>query len=759
MTLRIANLFLTAAAAALLTACGGGGGAGSFRPVQPIPTPTPTPTPTPAPTPTPTPTSLDTAEYRRSNAATAVGALTAYRAGALGAGIRVGVIDSGINPDSPEFAGRIDTASRGANGISVRDTDGHGTSVSGVIAAAANGSGSQGVAPQATIVAFRADDPGTCGEEDGCKYPDTNIAEGVDAARLAGAKVINISLGGSPALPVLRRAIDRATAADIIIVISSGNDSEDDPDPLALVANDPVARGRVLIAGALDDNGLPADFSNRAGSGRNHYFGTLGVRVLSFDQTGEQFLYSGTSYAAPGVAGALALLFSAFPNLTADDAIAILERSARDLGAAGVDAIYGHGALDIAAAFRAQGQTSLAGSRQPLSVGGDPLLTTGGAAGDGGGFGSALGAVVVLDEFGRAYGLDISDRVAARAALGKLIGPIMADHRSGRAAFGPAALSLSMVGGERNAFAGSLEARGLDARGGNGGTVRTGYVSGAVGKGMNAAFGYGLAPDALLATVFASQRQPSWLGADQRLGDDGIVSGSAAAVSHRLGRWTLGFAAGQGRSLAVGRDEDGGETARFALHAARTLGPVRFTLGYERLGEQDSFLGSRGSALLGLNGANSDFVSAGADVLLGGGWALGLDARGGLTGLGIDAGGVALSAERLKSSAFAVDLTRRGAFLAGDMLGLRISQPLRIEGGAVTLRLPTGYDYAARAPIYTLTATSLSPSGREVAVETAYERPLAGGYLQANAFWRHQPGHIAAAPDDAGVAVRLGTRF
>ncbi|MGB3723362.1 MAG: S8 family peptidase, partial [Pacificimonas sp.] len=401
MTNRFSNLLLTAASAAMLAACGGGGG-GSLRPIPVAPTPSPTPTPAP----TPAPSSLNTAEYRRSNAATSIGALTAYEAGAFGAGVKVGVIDSGIDVDSPEFAGRIDPASRSTNRDPLQDIDGHGTSVAGVIAAAANGRFNQGVAPLATIVAQRADDPGSCDGEDGCNYPDVNIAAGIDNARVAGARVINVSLGGSEAFPVLRRAIDRATAADIIIVISSGNDGEDNPDPLALVANDGISRGRVLIAGALTATGQQAEFSNRAGSGQQHYFATLGDRVRSFDHTDTAFLFSGTSYAAPGLSGALALLFSAFPNLSADEAIEILRRSATDLGAAGTDAVFGRGGLDIAAAFRAQGQTSLAGSKIALDAESGALVTFGGAAGDGGTFGDTLGNVVVLDAFGRAYGID-----------------------------------------------------------------------------------------------------------------------------------------------------------------------------------------------------------------------------------------------------------------------------------------------------------------------------------------------------------------
>ena len=92
---------------AMLAACGGGGGG-----VQSIPTPpaaaTQTPTPTPAPTPTPTPApNYDTAGYRATAGAVAMNALAAYQKGATGKDVPVGILDSGIDTQSPLFAGRI----------------------------------------------------------------------------------------------------------------------------------------------------------------------------------------------------------------------------------------------------------------------------------------------------------------------------------------------------------------------------------------------------------------------------------------------------------------------------------------------------------------------------------------------------------------------------------------------------------------------------------------------------------------------------
>ena len=156
--------------------CGGGGGGGIGNtptpPVTPTPTPPATPTPTPTPAPTPTPTSADTAEYRATVGAVSANALAAYNRAATGAGITVGVIDSGIDLQSAEFGSRIDpgSASTAGNGT-VDDEGGHGTAVSFTIAGRRNGAGTHGIAFDASLIVARADTPGSCADtsdDDGC---------------------------------------------------------------------------------------------------------------------------------------------------------------------------------------------------------------------------------------------------------------------------------------------------------------------------------------------------------------------------------------------------------------------------------------------------------------------------------------------------------------------------------------------------------------------------------------------------------------
>ena len=249
-----------------LAACGGGGSDVATVPIPPAapaPTPTPAPAPAPAPAPTPTPSSFNTAEYRRS-AAAQVQALAAYDRGASGTGIVAAVIDSGVNPALAEFAGRIATASRDVAGSrELADERGHGTSVAGILLAARNNSGIHGLAPQATLLALRADTPGSCTDE-GCSYGSTALAAGFDAALAGGARVINISLGGEAAGFALRTAAARAGLAGIVTVVSAGNEQLATPQGFAnqLVAAAPAT---TIVVGAVDTAGALAEFSNRAG--------------------------------------------------------------------------------------------------------------------------------------------------------------------------------------------------------------------------------------------------------------------------------------------------------------------------------------------------------------------------------------------------------------------------------------------------------------------------------------------------------------
>ncbi|MEM8725645.1 MAG: peptidase S8, partial [Pseudomonadota bacterium] len=156
-------------------------------------------------------------------------------------------------------------------------------------------------------------------------------------------------------------------------------------------------------------------------------------------------------------------------------------------------------------------------------------------------------------------------------------------------------------------------------------------------------------------------------------------------------------------------------------------------------------------------GADSLFFDAQAAHSFARNWRIGAALRGGLTRP--RGGSLIGDGSQLLSEAWSLDLTKRSTFSLGDSIGLRLSQPLRVSGGALAFDLPVAYDYATDTPIFGRQTLSLSPEGREIMGELAWGSPLLFGYANASVFYRHQPGHFANAPADMGVLVGFNASF
>ncbi len=385
------NLVFLASVSAIiaLSGCGGSGGD-----VNSTPTPPTNPT---NPNPNPTSTSFLTPEFYRSDGPEYHNAVTAWQDGYTGQGVTLAIVDTGIDTTNTEFANRISAASKDVVGTrnTIQGEDDHGTQVALIAAAARNNSGVVGIAYNANIQVLRADQPGSCtstGLDSGCKFYDSDIAEGVIAAADAGARVVNLSLGGSVPGNVLKNAIAYAASKNVVVVVSAGNQAGANPDPFATGIRN-AGGNNVIIAGSIDELGVLSDFSNSAGSQADYFLAARreniccvyegsNIKVIT-QPDGSQIitLVNGTSFAAPQITGAVALLAQAFPTLTNTQIVSLLLQNARDAGTAGVDATYGRGILDIGAALQPQGQTSLAGTTQSISLSG-ASGTTSAAMGD-----------------------------------------------------------------------------------------------------------------------------------------------------------------------------------------------------------------------------------------------------------------------------------------------------------------------------------------------------------------------------------------
>jgi hypothetical protein len=779
----------------LLAACGGGagGGGGGVAPTPaPPPAPTPTPTPVPVPTPTPTPTpsvNYDTAEYRATAGAVSANALALYSHGAIGTGVKVAIIDSGIDLQSGEFGTctssvgatgpcRIDSASRDVAGnATVDDEGGHGTAVAFTIAGRRNDAGTHGIAFDATLIVLRADEPGTCATEtasdpdSGCQFNDHSIAQGIDAARIGGARVINISLGGDPPSTEVINAMTAATAAGVIIVLSAGNDGDkpEGANPGAFTSpatNAAVSHGLIIIAGSVgaNDSRNPANdtistFSNRAGTGQAVYLAAVGESVRAPDQNNTPFFWSGTSFSAPQIAGAIALLAQAFPSLTGAQIVQLLYATARDAGAPGVDPIYGRGVLDLTRAFEPVGTMSLAGSRAVASEQFNAALSAPmGDARQG-----PLGAVL-LDGFDRAYAVDLAKSIG-RDSPGRRLPALMASRdRSFAVGVNGMSVAVTLVPTRDSVRIDRLALGNEDA-------VRAraiaASVTGRLGSHAEFALGASESGNALTARL-AGRADPAFLVARDPSNGSGfdVDVGGSVAVRQRFGPWGVSFAAENGAVLAR-RD-----TTLWALQwKPERFGYGRATLGFDRrfgglrtgvsltrLAESDTVLGARFSGALGAAHATSWFVDAAARFDIGHGWSVGGSMRQGRTFArlrgGVDGSGL------IRTNGFAADVDKRGLFGPRDSIGLRVAQPLRVSSGGIDLSLPGEWDYYSQSVTqWNASRINLTPQGREIDYELRYSTPLWGGDLSSNFFMRNDPGNFAALQTDYGAAVRLTYGF
>lgn len=702
------------------------------------------------------------------------------------------MVDNGIDTDSPEFAGRIHADSRDvASNRGLDQFDDHGTNVAMVAAAARDNTGVLGIAFDAQVLALRADDPGSCATaqapDDECLFNDSDIATGVDQAIASGATVVNLSLGGGAASQVLLSAIGRAAAAGLVVVVSAGNGGDgsepgidpNQPDPFAstILA---AGNGNVIIVGSIDANGNYSDFSNRAGNDAASYLVARGEGICCVYENGQikietqgnqQFvtIFSGTSFAAPQVAGAVALLKQAFPNLTATEIVEILLNSARDGGAVGTDAVFGRGILDIAAAIRPQGTTTLAGSDTSLALYEDMAI---GSAAMGDALDGAPGVqtpeAVVLDKYRRAYNYDLSGGIRSVASFTPRLRNAI--ERRGRSmSTGSEAMSLAFTVGH------GARAGGLDWAG----PLRLSSDDAEQAQLIAARIAFKLSPETQLGVALKQgasglvaqlqgQSRPAFMIAPETGGDDGFFQQNdvSFALRRELGPWGLTLHGESGDAwLGASRRLEGSllgfsekhPVMSFGMAMDRKVAGIEASMGLSWLNERDTVLGGYFHAAFGAQGADTAFADFKLRKAFGTDWQTGASWRQGFTRP--QSGGTLVNGSHLMSNAWAFDVTRANIFGSRDTLGLRVSQPLRVASGGLDLSLPVAYSYATQTAQYAPYRLSLAPDGREVIGELQWRGPLLWGHAAASLFYRRQPGHFADAPSDAGALLSWNAGF
>ena len=253
-----------------------------------------------------------------------------------GAGIKVGIIDTGIDQTHPDLQANImGGVSCVSYTTSYNDDNGHGSHVSGTVAGVDNTIGVIGVAPSASLYGIKVLN------RSGRGYT-SDIIAGMQWAIDNDMDVINMSLGGSTYVEAYETATNAVLDAGVVMVCSAGNSGPDEN-----TVGYPAAFEGVIAVAATDSADLVASFSSR---GPEVDVAAPGVSIYSTSKSGGYATMSGTSMAAPHVTGTVALMLqSPDPNgdgtWTPLEAELRLESTALELGAAGFDTAYGWGRI------------------------------------------------------------------------------------------------------------------------------------------------------------------------------------------------------------------------------------------------------------------------------------------------------------------------------------------------------------------------------------------------------------------------------
>ncbi|MNK75438.1 Subtilisin DY [compost metagenome] len=673
------------------------------------------------------------------------GAIAAWRTGATGRGITVGVVDSGIKLDHQDLAVNISPLSTDiiAGRNQPQGPDGHGTNVSGVIAAAFNDYGTVGVAYNATILSIRADVSDCSDPDDDVCFYGSDLARALDYAVANGARVINLSLGGEgPLGSAFENALTRAINAGVVFAVASGNESGANPEWPGRYASDPRFSGNIIVTGAHDSANQIAGFSNRAGVSQSYFLSAPGVQIYSDCEGNSCWVVNGTSFASPAVAGALALLLEAFPNLTGKQAVDILLRTGREAGDLGVDTVYGRGLLDIAQAFQPVGATSSPqATGRAVQVAIEPGAYVGGPFGDAMGRTDAL-STIGYDAYERLFRIDMGAawRIAPRRSYQPENPTPM--RQSQVTMDGPGGAKLSLVAavpvetpepilnrytpfdapwlGDEirqealfDVTAGRMSFAAWQGKGGSRSPFRTGSGDG-----------------------FAALAQA-----------DHAVRGAMVFDGLGFGPLTLSAETGAGDRRAPLRsvEQNVSSYARAALDWRGEHGGLSFSMGAldEKMGPLGAYMPTRSDFALP---SRTRFAAFGGDLSLGHGLVLSGEAGFGRT---------EIEGRFLHLSSAAVSSTWRMALqsdcpswaLGCSRLTWEISQPLRIESGTFSA-------FLADVPLeyfdpvtFSERRFSASPSGRQIDFSVRSLHPLPGGsMLQLEAVASRDEQHRAGAP-------------
>lgn len=722
-----------------------------------------------------------------------------------GLGVTIGIIDSGIDLDHPEFKGRVLTGACLPSAMSICAVSGaakggdpgiypseltHGTHVAGIAAGA-----TVGIANQAKILPVKV-----------CDTYSSNCPGDVDGAIVwastHGAKVINLSMAGPGLYSMDVTAAAQAIANGALMVVAAGNAGNATPAGgfLAGAALKSGVRGALIVVGATGKSNVIAPFSQTPGStceisgGVNHcmrdYFVVApGKGIKSSVGGGTIAGMSGTSMATPYVSGVAAAIKGLWPTLTPYQVADIIFRTTIDLGVPGPDDVYGRGSVDIAAALSPVGGPSVltvtSGTTTTTATGTTNTLSTSSV-----GVLSApleesnlLRDIVVVDVYDREFKVDMTKLAQTRGfSLSNML-------RDPFRSFNPIVLAETGVLGAVS-MSGFVETPDLPAslsadaalQGSALNSTEHVAVSLSPARGVSLDFGhnvnmsgtfnaYDLRAHSGEDTVFlsGSALNSPYLA----LADGGNFSGATLSPMNGL-KVRFGYASvGENQQpvqVLAGRDPyDPANAATVAArrHAKATIAGLSYEfaswggigLTASRTTEANSILGGyTAGAFAVADNAGTSSVGVSTRFSLGDNWTTTIAYSEGITRLGLATGGIMTDVDPLRSRAYGIAFAKRNLF-GNDTLGFALTRPLSIYRGSATLHAATDVD-ENRNLVFQTERLSLASPRPETDVEVGYATTLMGGVLSLQSSAAYQMDVLGKPGKDAvSVLARAQLRF
>jgi subtilisin family serine protease len=758
-------------------------------------------------------TTYDCDEYYAQYSLDLMNAKTAYRRGFNGDGVTIAFLDTGLDLSHFEFENRsvdgggYDFVTNQEGQADPGNLSSHGTEVAGVACANRNNVGMHGVAFNCKVMMLRVFDENNISIN--------SFVSAIDYARVNGARIINGSYGPDDAWHAISEARDyqiitaveleegaafrRMIQAGGIVVAPTGNNRGLTPNvgsnptgpafiPFIRTANknltgasngayrdesgavvdadfSDLEDGFIAVTG-LDRNKNLAGYAQPCGVAKNWCMAAYSNDIFTTTKGGSYATVNGTSFAAPQVSGALAVLRQAFPSLTMQEIRQRLFDTAIDLGAAGVDSTFGWGLLNLDGATRPLGVSTLAVSSD-LKVG--PRYTLSGSN----------------MKYGKAFGIAASSALADREivffdrqnapfylAMGNVMNISSYGINSEEAVFtynkaAPRteidlgnATKLSYSLSQSNDDDNRLTTDGPKDPSANDTKMRSFTMSRSFSDSLEASVHY---KDQEAMMLGFSEADRSHV--EHAIAKDGLQNPFAAFASDGYSSIIKTKAFGGTTRVAgfFGHDADDEEAKNFGSQVETAYNLDQGAAAFVSVGtlfEENRVLGSKGDGAFSFgNGTTTIYSGVGTKVELDGNTTFRAAAYAGWTDPSLTRNSLITDASSIVTSSFNASIDQRNVREMGDVLSFGIAQPLRVESGDMSFYIPADRpDQSSRIVGYNFNQ-DLSASGREMDLEVNYAFPLGDGEdVSAGALYRFDAGHKAGNEDALGV-VRWSKKF